>query len=304
VLKLSGDSRATGLAELRSGGVDAAPYLKSVDVLAVAAEPRFRSYSHLYNDLAQMLFWNHQHVLFRDPAVRRALTLGIDRRELIQALNLPADTPVIDSPFSTRQLWRREFPEPMPFDPVRAGQLLDAAGWHTINREGIRERSGVPFTFAALVGGNLFDSDAVATVYIQAQLKRLGIKMNLKPLDASFQRVITGDYEAAFHRMFTDWTPDEKPYGNGTERFLHAAGYRSSRFAELANQFRNTFDPDLEDRLYKDLARLFREDAPAVFLYPNVYTTTASARIRGLENSPYRGDLTQCMDELWLEEVA
>jgi len=25
---------------------------------------------------------------------------------------------------------------------------------------------------------------------------------------------------------------------------------------------------------------------------------------RGLENSPYRGDLTWCMDQLWLEEAA
>ena len=30
----------------------------------------------------------------------------------------------------------------------------------------------------------------------------------------------------------------------------------------------------------------------------------ASAKIRGLDDSPYRGDLTQCMDELWLEEEA
>jgi hypothetical protein len=43
---------------------------------------------------------------------------------------------------------------------------------------------------------------------------------------------------------------------------------------------------------------------PATLLYPNVWTTLANSRIRGLDDHPYRGDLTQCMDDLWLEEQA
>ncbi len=298
VLKLAGDTKATGIPELLSGGVDAVPYLNRADVLALAGDPRFRAYSHLYNDLVNVLFWNHRNELFRDPNVRRALTLGINRHELLQVLNFPADTPVLDSLLSNRQMRRRDFPEAIPYDPVLAGQLLDAAGWQTRNKEGLLERNGRPFTFTALVGSG---PDPSATVYVQAQLKRLGVKMNLDTRSGASQRVLTGDYEAAFNRMFTDWTPDTGAYGNGAPRFLHAAGYQSPQFAELANQFRATFDPDEEDRLYQELAKLFRQDLPATFLYPDVYTTIASARIRGLENAPYPGDLTWCMDQLWLE---
>ncbi len=43
-------------------------------------------------------------------------------------------------------------------------------------------------------------------------------------------------------------------------------------------------------------------DAPATFLYPEVLARVAHRRIRGLDRSPYPGDLTWCMDQLWLEE--
>ena len=153
------------------------------------------------------------------------------------------------------------------------------------------------------MGSDPFNPDPNAGVYIQAELKRLGIQMNLEPSASTvaFPRALAGDYQAALHRMGTDWTPDTGPYGSGPERFLHAAGYHSPQFAELANQIRTAFDPDQEDRLYQELAKLFREDVPVTFLYPDVFTTIASRRIRGLENAPYPGDLTWCMDQLWLE---
>ena len=128
--------------------------------------------------------------------------------------------------------------------------------------------------------------------------------MDLDTPTGAFGRVITGDYQAAFYFMFSDWTPDEQPYGNGALRFLHAAGYRSPQFAEMANQLRAAFDPDQRDRLYQELAKLFQKDLPVAFLYPDVYTTVASSRIRGLDNSPYHGDLTWCMDQLSLEGQA
>ena len=304
VLKLAGDTMTGAVPELVSGGVDAVPYLNRADVLALAGDPRFRAYNQLGDGLPSVLFWNHRNELFRDPNVRRALTLGINRRELLQVLNLPPDTPVLDSLCSDRQMRRREFPEAFPYDPVRASHLLDDAGWQKRNPEGLRERSGRPFTFTALLTNRPFDPGPNAAIYVQAQLKRLGIKMNLDPTPSAmaYPRVNAGDYQAAFHIMPHSWEPDTRPWG--VERFLHAAGYKTPRFAELANRFRATFDPDEEDRLYGELATLFREELPATFLYPDVWTTVASRRIRGLEDAAYRGDLTWCMDQLWLEGLS
>src|SRR5262249_52814970 len=148
VLKLAGEMKTTEIPELMSGSVDAASYLNRADIRAMAGKARFRAYNHFYNDLVNTLFWNHRNVLFRDPGVRRALTLGINRRELLEVLNFPRGTPVLDSLFGSRQMRRREFPEPIPYDPALAAQLFDAAGWQNRNKTGLRERHGRAFAFS------------------------------------------------------------------------------------------------------------------------------------------------------------
>jgi ABC-type transport system substrate-binding protein len=90
----------------------------------------------------------------------------------------------------------------------------------------------------------------------------------------------------------------------GPKAMLCAAGYTSPLFLQLIDRMETVLDPNEEDHLYRELTRLFQEDVPATFLYPDVSTTIASTRVSGLAQSVYRGDLTQCMDALWPEEKA
>jgi peptide/nickel transport system substrate-binding protein len=296
VLKF-GDSAGSGaLPELLSGNVDAAANIRRADVLKLAGDARFGVYDQSDSSLATVLLWNHRNPLFGDARVRRALTLAIHRHELFQALNLPADTPVMDGPSSKRQFRLRHLPAPIPYDPEQANRLLDEAGWLKRNREGLRERDAMPFRFTVITGKELAQDDAA--VYIQAQLKRIGIRMEIQILDGGiqWQRAITGDYEAAINRVFTDWNP-----GNNIERFLQHAGYVNQRLPELANRLRTPLAPDEEDKVYAGLTKLFQQDVPATYLYPWVSTTVAHRRVRGLDRSPNPGDLTWCMDELSLD---
>ena len=84
---------------------------------------------------------------------------------------------------------------------------------------------------------------------------------------------------------------------------MGAAGYADPGFVRLCDQLRVAGDPGEEDRLYREITRVFQEDVPATFLYPTVWTTVASNRIRGLEHCAYRGDLTRCMDSVSIEGV-
>jgi ABC-type transport system substrate-binding protein len=68
------------------------------------------------------------HPFVHDTAVRLALTLAIDRRELYQVLNLPEELPILDGPMARYAPWR-ELPDPLPYDPARAKELLEEAGW-------------------------------------------------------------------------------------------------------------------------------------------------------------------------------
>ena len=288
ILKFTGWSQMSTIPELLSGSVDAAVPDGGRDTLS-ARRRGFRVYEQ-HQQLAPgsaALWWNGRHPLFHDPKVRRALTLAINRREL-NLLSFPEDMPIFDFPLTKRQLERGDFPDAIPYDPTLADRLLDEAGWSARNRDGLRVRDGKPFRFRLLGGGPV-------AVYVQERFKRAGIRMDIRPHGGTLEeRIKAGDFEAALL-----W------FGAGAdmEERLRWCGYQNPAFSQLLETTQATFDPEERERLYRQLGRTFQADVPLTLLRPYVPSTIANSRIRGLDNSPYRGDLTQCMDDLWLEEA-
>lgn len=298
VLKLANWGSGS-MAELLSGDVDAASYISRTDVRSLGLDGRFSVYQQLDHNSVGVLCWNQHHPLFKESKVRKALTLAIDRSELAQVLNYPQDTPVLDAPLSRRQLQRREFADPIPYNPGVASRLLNEAGWAKRNRHGIRERDGRVFDFVLICSSDTGPWNGLdSAVYISAQLSRIGVRANIEPIEGGthWNRVVAGDYQAAISRMATGW--GDAP---GPRNFLAAAGYADPRFLRIEDTIDTIHDPDHEDHLYREMTRLFQEDVPATFLYPTVWTTVASDRIRGLDLCPYRGEATRCMDSLSLE---
>ncbi len=143
ILKFVGGAGAAGLTALLSGDADIAQ-ADLTQLPQIASDPRFRIY-HNVAPSARAIYWKCDHPLFRDPRVRGALTLALDRQELLRLLNLPADLPITDGVFTRRQFRRGEWPEPLPYDPAQARALLEAAGWSDRDEEGIRENAGRAF---------------------------------------------------------------------------------------------------------------------------------------------------------------
>ena len=205
VLKFGPD---TPLLELLSGKVDAAGFAPT-QIPGLGEDPRFRVYYSERNDnWAQWIFWNQRHPLFHDPVVRRALTLAINRRELLEVLNFPPDLPIFDVLFTRPQYRQRQLPEPLPYDPELAKQLLEAAGWQDEDGDGIRERAGAEARFTLIANRqSTVDLGERAAVYVQDQLRRVGIGMEVQILDRSLknQRVRAGEFDAAFHLISRHW---------------------------------------------------------------------------------------------------
>jgi peptide/nickel transport system substrate-binding protein len=287
-----------GLAELLSGNVDVFTATSPAHIPKLAADPRFRAY-HDFGGIGgavYTIFWQNAHPLFRDPRVRQALTLAINRREIIRLLNLPESAPVIDGPYTDRQLRRGGLPEPLPYDPRQAGALLDAAGYRDRDGDGVREREGKPFRFAALVSSR--PEWSVIAVYVQEQLRRVGVLMDIRTLDQGSARraLATGKFEAVLN--FTGWSPNALRPLFGENSFI---GYNNVAVATLLRRLALAMDPAEEDRLRRELAEIFRAEVPATFLFRRVNTVLAHRRIRGL-GTPWRADPIRFMGDLWLED--
>jgi len=281
-----------GLTELLSGNVDIADG-DPTQIPFVLKDPRFRVYQRVGRG-ARAIYWKCDHPLFQDVRVRRALTLAIDRRELLGVINLPSDLPVTDGAFTERQFRRRQLPEPLPYDPVQARALLEAAGWQDRDGDGVREREGRPFRFTAIVyGGDGYDRLAV---YVQAQLRQVGVQMEVQVLDRAlvWARLAAGDFEAVFS-LFQP-VPGDQRRGLGRNNSI---GYQSPEVVRLTDQL--VADPDELDRIYQALTEIFRADLPFTRLVPNTVTTFAHRRVQGL-STPFHASPDTYMEDLWLEE--
>ncbi|HWK89389.1 MAG TPA: ABC transporter substrate-binding protein, partial [Longimicrobium sp.] len=93
--------------------------------------------------------WNNTRPMFADARVRRALTMGIDRAQIIRGLLRGFGQPAVGmipawSPMHTPM-------EPLPYDPDQARQLLAQAGWTDSNGDGMLDKGGQPLRFSLTI---------------------------------------------------------------------------------------------------------------------------------------------------------
>ncbi|MGK2935120.1 MAG: ABC transporter substrate-binding protein [Gemmatimonadaceae bacterium] len=293
ILKLTSN---TGVTDLMSGEVDAAAYLSPTEKLKVSRDPRFAVYHEIYDDQLRAIAWNQKHPALKDPRVRRAFTLAINRRELLGVLNLPQDLPIADVLSTSRQFRRGGLPAPLPYDPARAVELLEAAGWQDANRDGIRERDGAQLSVKLLIS----TEDEAEAVFVQQALRRVGARIEIHRLDLSVvrRRIRGGDFDATIRTFGNELGGNfgqVKIFGPGSP-----IGYRNPRAWALLEAARQTVHPDSLDAIYRTLMPIFQADVPMTFLHPGVIHVAARRHVTGL-SSPYRAEPTVWMAELALD---
>jgi ABC-type transport system substrate-binding protein len=111
-------------------------------------------------------------------------------------LNFSDDFFITDGIYTENQARFGEIPESLPYDPERAKRLFEEAGWHDRNANRIRDKDGREFHFTVIVEDGIHKQ---AAVYIQDQLRRVGIRMEIQNFHRSviMQRFRDGKFDAA-----------------------------------------------------------------------------------------------------------
>ncbi len=204
-----------------------------------------------------------------DPQARLAMNLGIDRaaliRDVVAGYGRPAHTPVADvygaayNPQAT-----------FDFDPERAGELLDAAGWRP-GPDGIREKDGARAEFELLYNAadTLRRDLAVA---FAAAVKPLGIAVQTRgtswdEIDTSFEdsAVLLGggstpySIDAQVYDTLHTRVPDSSPYSN-------PGNFTAPGLDDLLDQARQLPDGAAKDELYRQIQATYVARPTSVFL--------------------------------------
>jgi len=220
---------------------------------------------------------------FKDPVVRQALYLSLDKGSIINDLyyGLPRPSESYLPPASWA--YDPDLPKQV-YDPERAKALLDGAGWK-VGSGGIREKDGVQLQFSnSTTAGNHLREQAQQL--LQQNWQEIGVGMTIKNLPAA---VMWGDYwiqshfETAIVGINFMTGPDPAAADYFSSKAIAAQGgagtntmqYINPRLDELMQQGATTLDRAKRVEAYRGVQSLLRQNLPflPIFEYVTVEGT-------------------------------
>jgi peptide/nickel transport system substrate-binding protein len=287
------DEAATKLAALTSGELDFAG-INPAHASFVQADRRLHVVDYPVQ-FAYALAWNLRREPFNNARLRRALTHGLDRELMVQAY-LYGFGAVADGPVSPDHPWF-ERPDPVPYDPDAAEDVLDGLGWRR-GGNGIRVRAGRRLEFELLTVGT---ADNALEQMIQAQMRELGVIVRIRQLElATFLAVAQGP-ERDFDALVTG-IPGNLSLGHVAAMFdgvnpgpLAYPGYVSASFDAFVRQTREATTEAQLAEAWLEAQRILSRDLPTTWLYHARGVQGMNRRIGGVQLD-LRGELAGLAD--------
>lgn len=282
----------TNIAMLQTGETDFEVGISvNADNIEVLESLGFVDYSLLLNNGYGYIGINHSLPKFQDVRVRQALAYGLNREDIVYAYS-QGHANVLNVPQS-KLSWA--YPEdesifdPYPFDPEKAKQLLDEAGWE-VGNDGYRYKDGEKFVihFAATSPNEV--NDAIIP-YATENYKELGIEFIPEQLEfnAVSDKVTNGNVEMYFMAWNLDAEPDPTTFFH-TGGYYNRPGnsYSNPKVDELIEAGLKVLDQEERKEIYKELYQILNEDLPYIYMYQRYNMNSVNSRIQGFEISPYR----------------
>ncbi|MEM7533370.1 MAG: ABC transporter substrate-binding protein [Chloroflexota bacterium] len=234
------------------------------------------------------------HPLFGDVRVRKAVALGVNVQDMIDAMGPDGGTPLVGtvSPISS-WAYNDDIPR-YTYDQEAAMALLDEAGWVDSDGDGIREKDGVPLAFT-IAYSSILQMFETETLIIQDQLNQIGFDVSIKHYE-------WGNYlEEVYFGQQYDATPMTNSDGAAAEPNTftglllsrrdtvgsggNVASYVNPEVDALIDQARAVPGCAPEDRaeIYKEIQQITHDEVAYVWLFvPNMFHVS-NQRIGGFE---------------------
>jgi peptide/nickel transport system substrate-binding protein len=260
-------------------------YVEDIDPLAyedLKSDPRFvviekgqpgSGYVLLLNTVSKGPVGEHQ--------VRLAIEYAIDRegfnKSVFHGLHRVAASPLMKPTFgydsSTEQIY--------PFDPERARQILDQAGWRA-GTGGIREKGGRKLTIDFPVISR--PNDKAMAESIQASLRDVGIDVRVNPLEraAYNEERVQNRYDANFV-----WFPYGDPdvlrtiFHSANINAFNRAKYQVPEVDRMLEEAAATIDAARRADLYARIQQRVLKDAVVVPLVDTITHNAKRAEVQG-----------------------
>ncbi len=247
---------------------------------------------HLFNSTqTNYLAFNELRKPFQDVHVRKAISLAIDRNALVKAVLFGNGKPA-----------NSLFPPQVPYyDPSTPGYQFNLA-----QAKQQMAQSSVPHGFSTtiLIPAGNSDYLTISTI-LQAELKPLGIKVNIQQLDPN---TANANFQAQKYDMsLTLWTmdipdPDELATfavdpNSGAKSFF--TSYNNPQVVKDTHDAEKTLNTTQRQNLYNFVQSQSARDAFMAFLYYSPYPYATTTSVHGFFVTPL-GNMH--MEDVWLSK--
>jgi peptide/nickel transport system substrate-binding protein len=277
---------------LKNGEVDFVPRLDPIQYVDQTKRPAFeKSFVKTTYDIGSRVFitWNNDRPLFKDKRVRQAMSLLIDRQQIIQAVLFGLGKPAA-SMFPPSSPNSNPAVKSPPYDPQGAATLLDEAGWIDHDGDGVRDKDGVPFRFEMLSPSGNRTFDQLLSIFKES-FRKAGIDMVERRLETAL--VMQTRLDRRFDATIATLTPgnlNEDPYytlhSQAAERGQNVAGFRNPEVDRLIEQARTEFDAEKRRQLFWQLQEIVRDEQPYTYLYYIEWAAAYQGRFQNVKWLP------------------
>ena len=248
--------------------------------------------------------------LFLDVRTRQALLYALDRQALVDSLVFGlgrvahSTMPELSWAFNPDNEPRYEF------DPEKAKELLDEAGWKDEDGDGVREAHGVtgvedgtPFSFVLNTNAGNTEREGVI-VAAQQYWAEIGVDAQPTPIEWNALLAMlteTYEYEMIVVGFGWDTDPDQKTmwhtdsYGGG----FNMNTYSNQRVDEVIDAALLTVDLEERKEYYYEMQQILAEEVPAAILYFKDGTGCYNKRVHEVNINDF--NIYYNAHEMWVE---
>ena len=262
------------LSALKTGEIDIMFYVPADAVPIVKQTPGLQFKANPSASRVWVLF-NHARPPLNEVAVRQAVALGIDRKQIAeQVLNGAYVNP--DSMYPSTVPWN--VPGLLKTDQAAARKLLDDAAWRP-GADGIRVKDGKRLSFEWLHYPQQPDSKPMSEA-VQAQLKTIGIEIRLRQVDDINAAFRSQDYDAGVTFNSNQQVGNPMTVLNNYFKADSPRNWGSWKYPELEALIKRLnveFEANRRNELLKQVQEIFRREVPITFIVSRSWSAAVNA---------------------------
>ncbi len=274
----------TMLQDIKAGTIDGACNLVPTQVKQLESDPNIEARAIVTDAFDELAFNCYEgpskgHPALKDVKFRQAMNYAIDLQKAVDLIMMGSTVPgttIIPPDYYSDPDWHWEPPADIKYtyDPAKAAELLDAAGYPDGDGDGVREFKGEPIELRLIARSESSEEQQMGKL-IAGWFKDVGIPVELSVMDSSTLSdtilnyegdVLTPDFDMFLWGWYLDYDPGsmlsyftEAQIGNWSDCF-----WTDPEYEELYKQQAVELDPNKRKELIDRMQQILYEQSPYI----------------------------------------